>query len=83
MNNKDPLSTQICSHCGFNGYHCRCDSFHPNFSLLSTLDSSNFLLLSKEECKQLIKFFYDDGYISHEFHSDTHKIISKIEEFVK
>lgn len=79
----NPLIVQICSHCGQNGFHCRCDSFHPNFNLLSNLDSNQYLILSREECLELMKFFHDDGYISHEFHSKTLKIINRIEEFLK
>lgn len=70
----NPLLLRTCDRCGEDGYNCRCDQFYPT--------SAKMLKLDTNECKDLIHFIFDMGYISHEFHPNIHKITKKIQEFL-
>ena len=39
--------------------------------------------LTIEEAKQLQKFFFDSGYISHEFHEPIHVLSARLDKFLK
>lgn len=68
-----------CSYCHENFMNCRCDSFHPNIISASFEDS---LIVSKEEAKDLEKFFLSCGYISYEDYNEVHKFIIKLRRFL-
>ena len=52
--------------------------------MLAELDNApRTMVLTIGECDALLKYFYEVGYISHEFHSEIHKISKKIEEFLE
>lgn len=52
--------------------------------LMAILDKSPMLfILSREESKELAKYFLECGYISHEFHEPVHAIINRLMEFVQ
>jgi len=38
--------------------------------------------LTEQECKDLVKFIYDMGFLSHEFHEPIHQLFHKIEKFL-
>jgi hypothetical protein len=91
----NPLLRAFCSKCGKNGMECECTTFHPNIIVDEgeTVDSAfieRYLVerqlgckvLTVEECSDLVKYVYDQGYISHEFHPNMHKIVSSIEDFL-
>lgn len=96
MSKDNPLLRAYCTKCLKNGMECECSTFYPNVIVNddAPIDMAmiermlverqlGVLILTREDCRQLMKFFHDDGYISHEFHSETHKIIHRIEEFLR
>ena len=67
----------LCSYCYKDWMNCNCDSFHPN------LIKEDFNL-TKNEIEALLEYFTERaGYISYEFDSEVHKIIRKMDNFVK
>lgn len=39
------------------------------------------ILLTSDECKSLLDYIYDNGYISDEFNPNMKEIVKKLEEF--
>ena len=72
----DPLLSGICTHCGQNGYDCKCDSFHPNVIAKRVFE------LSLEEAMALKDFILKSGYISPEFHPMINDIYNRLDRFI-
>ena len=65
---------EICSKCYNSLMLCDCDTFQPNITTMN---------LSQDEARALYTYFIDAGYISREFHPMVHKIIDRLQEFLK
>lgn len=81
----NPLLTKLCSKCGKNGMECVCSTFHPNFRVPIEIKTQGQAIfpLSKDEARELQRFFFSIGYISHEHHSAIHDISKRLDEFLK
>lgn len=51
--------------------------------IITDFKDPHLFFLDKDEAKELQKFLFDVGYISHEFHSVIHDIAKRLDKFLK
>lgn len=81
----NPLLTKLCSKCKKNEMECECNTFHPNFKIpiITGIQDPDLFSLNRDEARELQRFLFSVGYISHEHHSAIHDISKRLDEFLK
>lgn len=71
------LPSGKCIKCGEDFLNCCCEQFHPN------MVEQDFLL-DRKEISALLDYFYKRaGYLSYEFDMEVHRVVKRMEDYVK